>query len=60
MLGHIAYFTPDDGKFYWVKASAFERNYEEGSVQVDANGNVVYKNGATRLAYIPEDICELL
>ena len=39
--GTVSLFpVPDDGKFYWVKASAFERNYEEGTVQVDANGNV--------------------
>lgn len=37
----ISFFPiPDDGKFYWVKASAFERNYEDGLVQVDVNGNV--------------------
>ena len=40
-MNQISLFpVPDDGKFYWVKASAFERNYEEGTVQVDASGNV--------------------
>ena len=31
---------PNDGNFYFLKVSYAERNYEEGTVQVDANGNV--------------------
>lgn len=32
--------VPEDKKFYWVKATAFEHNYEDGTVQVDAAGKV--------------------
>lgn len=42
---------PADNKFYWLKISSRERNYEDGTVQVDVSGNVsgsVSFNGVVR------------
>jgi hypothetical protein len=42
---------PEDNQFYWLKISPRERNYEDGTVQVDVSGNVsgsVSFNGVVR------------
>lgn len=42
---------PADNQFYWLKISPRERNYEDGTVQVDVSGNVsgsVSFNGVVR------------
>lgn len=42
---------PGDNQFYWLKISPRERNYEDGTVQVDVSGNVsgsVSFNGVVR------------
>lgn len=46
-----SFAIPSDNRFYWVKVGARERNYEDGTVQVDVSGNVsgtVSFNGVVR------------
>lgn len=51
-LANLSEFAiPADNKFYWIKLSPRERNYEDGTVQVDVSGNVsgnVSFNGVVR------------